>query len=557
MIEFKFCSKKILKKISACRPQNFCLKIFLFCFFFLTGSHLIAAKTPSRLTPAETLVIASAADARTLLPILASDSVSAEICGLLYNGLVKYDSELNLVGDLAQDWEIREDGKIIIFHLRHGVKWHDGEDFTAQDVLFTFECLIHPLTPTPYSGDFLKVASLEIPDAHTVVVTYHEPFSPGLASWGIGMIPEHLWKNKDLQRISISHKTVVGTGPFTLKKWVKQSSLELLANQDYFEGPPKIGRMIFKIIPDPSTLFLELQTEGVDISSLTPLQFSKQTVNRFFADHYNKFRQKSFGYTYLGFNLTDTRFQDPAIREAFDLAINREELIKIVLLGLGSSLSGPFLPQSWAYDPSIQPTVYDPQKSKKLLLQAGWRDTNQDGWIEKDGAIFEFTLLTNQGNDSRIKTAELIQSYLRKIGVKVKIKILEWGTLLENFLEPRRFEAVILGWSLGMDPDNFDIWHSSKTKKGEFNFISYANPQVDALLTQGRRTFDKSLRKEIYHKIHALIRQDRPYLFLYMSDSLSIFSSRIQGLDPAPAGLWHNLIEWWVPYSLQKYKNKI
>jgi len=501
----------------------------------------------------DAFVTASIGDARTLIPILASDNASGEIVGLIFNGLVKYDKDINLVGDLAESWEIEDSGLTIIFHLRKNVRWHDGRPFTARDVKFTYEKLIDTSVPTPYSGDFKKIKTLEIIDDHTIKVVYREVFSPGLSSWGMPIMPEHLLKGEDLLTTGFS-RNPIGTGPYIFKRWKSGERIDLVSNHDYFKHRPYIGRYIYRIIPDPATIFLELQTEGVDSMNLTPLQYKRQTDTKFFRKRFRKFSYPAFGYTFMAYNLKDKRFADKRVREAINYAVNKKEIIKGVLFGLGRVCTGPFVPESWAYNKEVTPLAYDPEMAKALFSEAGWKDSDGDGWLDRDGKTFEFTILTNQGNDMRKMTAEIIQRKLKEVGVKVNIRVLEWAVFLNEFVNKKRFEAIILGWGLSRDPDCYDIWHSSKTKEGEFNFISYSNAEVDRLLVEGRATFDIEMRKAAYHKIHKLLYSDQPYLFLYVADALPALHKRFRGVEVAPLGIGYNFIDWYALKSEQRYR---
>ncbi|MCK4463679.1 MAG: peptide-binding protein [Candidatus Omnitrophica bacterium] len=500
----------------------------------------------------DAFVTASIADARTLVPILASDSASGEIVGMVFNGLVKYDKFIELTGDLAQSWEIKDDGLTIIFHLRKNVKWHDGRPFTAEDVRFTYGKLIDPDVPTPYSGDFKKVKFFEALNPYTIKITYKEPFSPGLASWGMAIMPKHILENENLLTSSFS-RSPIGTGPYKFKRWKSSERIDLVSNHGYFEHTPYIDRYIYKVIPDPSTMFLELQTENIDSMGLSPLQYKRLTDTRYFKKSYRKFRYPSFGYTYMAYNLKSELFTDKRVRQAINYAVDKKEIIDGVLLGLGRICTGPFIPESWAYNKNVKPCPFDVNRAKKLLRTAGWADSDGDGWLDKEGEIFEFTLLTNQGNNLRIKTAEIIQRRLKEVGIKVNIRVLEWAVFINEFVDKKRFEAIILGWSLSRDPDCYDIWHSSKTRPGEFNFISYSNSGVDKLLIEGRRRFDKEKRKEIYHKIHEVLYEEQPYLFLYVPDALPAVHRRFRGIEPAPIGIGYNFIDWYVPKTEQRY----
>lgn len=500
----------------------------------------------------DTIVVGSIGEPRTLVPILASDSSSGTICGMVFNGLIKYDKDLNLIGDLAEKWDISPDGLEIIFYLRKGVRWHDGEFFTARDVEFTYKRLIDPNVRTPYGGDFQMIKELDIIDDYTLKVVYKEIFSPGLSSWGMNIMPAHLLEKEDLNNTKFSRQPI-GTGPYKFKLWKTGEKIELVSNYDYFEGRPNIDKYIYRIIPDQATLFLELRAQAVDYTSLTPLQFKRQTETDFFRRTFQKLHFPSFSYTYLGYNLNDAKFKDIKVRQAINYAVDKNEIIKGVLLGLARVSTGPFIPESWAYNSAIKPLEYDPVKARHLLNEAGWQDKDNDGILEKDGVRFSFTIITNQGNEERKMAGQIIQKRLKEVGIEVKIKIIEWSSFVSEFIDKRRFEAVLLGWGLSLDPDMYDIWHSSKRKQGEFNFVSYSNQDVDRLLLEGRRTFDIEKRADIYHRIHEILYNEQPYLFLYVPDSLPIIHKRFKGIELGTIGIGYNFIRWFVPKNEQRY----
>lgn len=491
-------------------------------------------------------------DASNLIPLLASDSPSHTIAGLIYNGLVKYDKNMNIIGDLAESWNISPNGLVITFHLRQGVKWHDGKPFTARDVLYTYKVTVDPKTPTAYAGDFLKVKKAEVLDDYTFRVIYDKPFAPALISWSMSVLPRHLLEGKDITKSELSRRPV-GTGPYIFKEWVAGQKIVLVANPDYFEGRPYIDGRVTRIIPDTATMFLELRARNIDMMGLTPLQYTRQTENNLFRQNFDKYRYLAFAYTYLGYNLKHPFFADKRVRQAISYAINKEEIISGVLLGLGKPATGPYKPGTWAYNENVKKYDYNPQKARELLRAAGWTKTNKDGILEKDGRPFTFELITNQGNETRQKCAEIIQRQLKEVGIDVKIRILEWAAFINDFINKRRFEAIILGWTIPLDPDAFDVWHSSKTAPQELNFISYKNPEVDTLLEKARSTFDQKQRKKYYNRFQEILAEDQPYTFLYVPDELIIISKRIRNIEPAPIGLGHNFIRWYVPKDEQKY----
>ncbi len=505
-------------------------------------------------TPAtgDSLVEGTIGEASTLIPILASDSSSHVVAGQVYNGLVKYDKNLNIVGDLAESFDISPDGLNITFHLRRGVKWHDGAPFTARDVLYTYRVTVDPKTPTAYAEDFKQVKNISAPDDHTVRVVYGIPFAPALASWGMNILPAHLLEGQDITKSPLARKPV-GTGPYRFKEWISGQKIVLEANNEYFEGRPYIDRYIYRIIPDTSTMYMELKAGAIDLMGLTPVQYARQTGNRSFTSSFNKYRYPSSGYLYMGYNLRHPLFGDKRIRQAMTAAINKDELIHGVLFGMGQKAHGPIVPGRWAYNPNVKDIGYDPKHAAELLAQAGWKDKNSDGILFKDGKPFKFTILTNQGNQQRLMTAQIVQQRLRQVGIDVKIRIVEWATFLKEFVNKGNFEVVMLAWNISQDPDMYDIWHSSKTNPGELNFIGYKNPEVDRLLVEGRSTFDIEKRKRAYFRIQEILAEDQPYTFLYVPDALPVVSARIRGVEPAPAGIGHNQIKWYVPKNEQVY----
>lgn len=500
----------------------------------------------------DAIVEGTIGEASTLIPILATDSASHAVAGQIYNGLVKYDKNLNIVGDLAESFTISPDGLEITFHLRRGVTWHDGAPFTSRDVLYTYLIIIDPKTPTAYAEDFKQVKTVTSSDDFTVKVTYATPFAPALASWGTTILPAHLLEGKDITKSPLARRPV-GTGPYRFKEWVAGQKIVLDANPDYFEGRPYIDRYIYRIIPDTSTMFMELKAGAIDLMSLTPVQYARQTGSASFAARFNKYRYPSSGYVYMGYNLRHPLFGDKRIRQALTAAINKDELIQGVLFGMGQKSHGPIVPGRWAYNSQVKDIAYDPAHAMQLLAQAGWGEKNSDGFLVKDGKPFSFTILTNQGNQQRLLTAQIIQQRLKLVGIDVKIRIVEWATFLKEFVDKGNFEVVMLGWSTSQDPDMYDVWHSSKTNPGELNFIGFKNPEVDRLLIAGRSTFDIEKRKKAYFRIQEIMADEQPYTFLYVPDALPVVSSRIRGVEPAPAGIGHNQIRWFVPKAEQIY----
>jgi peptide/nickel transport system substrate-binding protein len=389
---------------------------------------------------------------------------------------------------------------------------------------------------------------VEVPDLYTFRVYYNEPFAPALESWGMGIVPKHIFETGDINTHPANRKPI-GTGPYIFVSWDTDEKIVLKANPDYFEGRPHFDRYIYRIIPDMAVQFLELRQGTLSSMSPTPDQY--KGYDEFFLS-YNKFHYPAFRYDYIAFNLKNALFKDKRVRNAIATSINKQEIIEGVYLGLAVSATGPFPRESWAFNKDVPDIPYDLNRARALLQEAGWADHDGDGILDKDGKPFEFTLITNQGNKVRESIAQIVQNGLKQVGIKMDIRILEWSVFLSNYINKKNFEACLLAWNLSRDPDAYSIWHSSQMEKEEYNFVSYKNPEVDRLLEQGRRTFGIAKRQPIYHQIHKLIADDVPYVFLVYPESLPVVHKKIMGVEKAPAGLGWNFIRWYIPKAWQE-----
>lgn len=497
-------------------------------------------------------VEASIGDATYLNPILATDSASNDINGLVYNGLVKYDENIKLVGDLAERWTISPDGKVIHFFLRKDVKWHDGVPFTSADVKFTFDKLVSSNTRTAFSADYLLVQKAETPSPYEFRVTYDKPFAPALESWGMGILPKHIWETDDIHTHA-ANRNPVGTGPYIFKEWIPDEKIVLEANPAFFREKPHISRYIYRIVPDMSVQFLELRQGSLSTMTPTPDQYNG--YEEFFWA-YDKYHYPAFRYDYIAFNLTNDLFKDKRVRLAIAKCVNKEEIIQGVYQGRAVAASGPFPITSWAYNTQVKPIEYDLEGAKTLLKEAGWTDSDKDGVLDKSGAPFQFTLITNQGNKVRESIAQVVQNGLQKVGIKMDIRIIEWSVFIHKYVDEKQFEAVLLAWNLSRDPDPKAIWHSSQMGKNQYNFVSYRNTEVDRLIDEGARIFSPEKRAPIYHRIHQLIADDVPYVFLVYPESLPVYHKKYIGVKQAPAGIGWNFEQWFVPKAWQTFNTR-
>jgi len=522
----------------------------------MTAKSTVSTDVPAR---GGKLVSASIGDASNLIPMIAGDASSHAIASQMYLSLLKYDKDLNLAGQLARSWEVSGNNLTITFHLRPNLHWTDGMPFTSADCAFTLHLIQDKHTQSAYKSDYIKVIRVETPDSLTFIAHYSEPFSPALSSWtSLNILPKHIFEHEDIMHTELARHPKATIGPYRLVDWQSQQSILMRANPDYFDGPVWITERLTRIIPDPATQFLELSAGKLDSMGLSPIQYTRLfNTKPQLKMNYTRYKYLDFVYTYLGFNLKRPLFADRRVREAMAYAINRQEIVDGVLLGLGEVIDSPYKPGTKWVNKQLHPRPYDPDKAKKILFSAGWRDHNGDGVLDKNGKSLSFTILTNNGNTQRANTAIIIQQRLKDVGIGVKIRLVEWSAFIENFINKRDFDAVILGWSLSPEPDQYSIWHSSQTGKRQFNFLSYSNLKVDRALVEARGTFDEGKRKQWYDVMQEEIYKDVPMVFLYAPYSLPVYQKRIHGIKPAPAGIGYNSEHWFIPKSEQKYQVSI
>jgi peptide/nickel transport system substrate-binding protein len=448
----------------------------------------------------------------------------------------------------AADAHVRptEENPVISFRLRRGVRFHDGHELTARDVRFTYETLMDPRNLSPRVPDFEPIKAVEAPDPYTVRVTYKELFQPGFESWSMGILPEHLLNREALAaearaagkdpaafsvRDSAFNRRPVGSGPFRFAKWESDVSIRLTRFDDYWQGPPNFQEYLVRILPDTLTAELAFYAGTADGYGAQAHQVARlQNDPRF---HVNSLL--GLGYSYIGYNLRRPLFQDVRVRTALGMALDVDEIIRYVLYGQGRRTTGPYPQQTEYYDPDVKPLPYDPAGAARLLAEAGWRK-NAEGILEKDGKPLAFTLITNSGNEERQAIMVIAQNAWGRLGVKVEILALEWAVFIRERVNKLDFDAVVLGWAMGLDADIYQIFHSSQAGPQQLNFVGFANPRADELMVRIRREYNDARQTAMARELHRLIAQEQPYTFLYVRRALALMDGKIVRMVRRPDG---------------------
>jgi ABC-type transport system substrate-binding protein len=430
-----------------------------------------------------------------------------------------------------------EHNPILLFHLRSGVRFHDGHAFSADDVKFTFEAIMNPSNLSPRLSDYEPVKSVEVIDPLTVKITYKRLYSPAIASWAIGILPEHLLNSMSLSeeaqksgkdpatfsiRDSAFNRHPVGCGPYMFTEWKSDQLILLDRFHNYWEGPPNYRRYVFRIIPDALTQEMEFYAGTIDNYGVQPHQVARLKEDK----RFQNFSGTSFGYSYIGYNTRREPFNDPRVRKALGMAIDINKIIDFVLYGEGEPISGPFVKQTDFYDRTVKPLPYDPEGALALLAEAGWHK-NANGQLEKDGKPLRFTLITNNGNDIRKAVLAIAQDAWKKIGIDVATDLLEWSVFIEKRVNQLDFDALVLGWQMGIDPDLYQIWHSSQTGPYQLNFVGFHNAEADDLIIKIREEYDYERQVAFCHRLHQIIAEEQPYTFLYVGKWTAVMDKRI------------------------------
>ena len=482
---------------------------------------------------ASTLHLATSANPSRLNPLLATDSSSSEIAGFLFNGLLKYDKDSStILGDLASEFTY-ENNTTLIFKLKENVLWHDGAKFTAKDVIFTYKTLISEKISSPYSAEFRFVENVEALDDYRVKVTYKKPYFKALETWMMGILPEHILKNDDNLMNSSFNTNPIGTGAYKLERLEHSKNIILRAHDNYFEGRPKIDKISFHVIADPMTRFLMLKSQSLDVGSIEPMQFERQLKKDFF-QKFNVYEEISHSYAYLGFNLRLEKFKNPKIRQALSLALNRQELVDILFFKHAKVCTGPFLPKSKAFNPDVKAPIQNIKEAKKLLKEAGYDANNP----------LTFEIVTSNASPIRPYAAQILQHQLKRAGVLVTLRVMEWQAFLNMVVFPHKFDAILLGWGLSPTPDPYMFWHTDNDKQGGFNLVGYNNPKMNKMIEESQGIIDREKLSRLWKEMFKMIVDDNPYLFLYIPTSITAVDKNIKNIVPSQSGIWHNYIKW-------------
>ncbi|MDO8643973.1 MAG: ABC transporter substrate-binding protein, partial [bacterium] len=404
-----------------------------------------------------TLVWHLGAEPDTLNPIIASDAFASYLNSFIYETLIERDNKtLEWKPKLATHWTISPDHRTFTYFLRTDVKWQDGQPFTADDIVFSFRKIMDPAVDAPQLRVYYKdiIDAKKIDDA-TVQFTYRTPYFMALGFTGsLPIVPQHLFKEGDDFNKHPIGRAPVGTGPYRFEKWVTGKGIRVVRNENYWGKKPEIRAIDFEVVAENAVALQVLKKGELDFAGLRPIQWVRQTDSEKFLKRFQKFSYYTPNYSYIAWNNRHPIFGDKRVRQAMTRLINREAILEKLNFGLGKIVTGPFYLESDSYDPSVPVIPYDPAEAKALLAEAGWKDSDGDGVLDKGGKPFEFEFLIPSGSRFSERLGTILKEDMAKAGIRVTIHSLEWALFTKN-LDDRKFDAVTLAWSLGFDQDPY------------------------------------------------------------------------------------------------------
>lgn len=522
-------------------------------FFFagLTALCLLSCQN-SRQDAAEpqALTVILPSNPNTLNTVSAVDAYASTIHDRLSDPLIEIDKDLNIIPCVARSWkwtETRENGRtlyVLTFSLRDDVYWHDGVRMTAHDWVYTYSTITNIQSKAMNKSVKFKglVEWARADDDFTFSLAYNRRFAPALMSWvDMYALPRHLYQNLSWEEFHASpyNRTPVGNGPFRIQAWETSKRIVLVENTNYWRKAPGMKKIVYKIITDDNVALIAFRKGELDYYGFTPEQFLLEARKPALSNDYTILTYSVFHTGQIAWNCAPgSLFSDHRVRLAMTHALDRQGLSETLYHGLATVITGPNYINSWAYDKSIKPWPFDLDKARSLLEDAGWKDTDNDGILDKDGQPFRFEVLMGSGSPELEAVLLNLKENLFRIGVECELRPLEWGALSTR-LRNREFDALVFGWSLDYDPDLYDIFHSDSITNG-LNYGSFRNPDLDRLIEQDRMTLNTSARKILQYQMHRILHEQQAYTHLFSQKAIVALRKDLKGWEIGANGLFRH-----------------
>ncbi|MBU3698953.1 MAG: hypothetical protein FGM33_02935 [Candidatus Kapabacteria bacterium] len=544
------------------------------------------------------IVVHLLSDPEGLNPLVTNDASSSAIFNHVYQKLLDFDfATTDLYPVIAEERPtVSADHLTYTFKIRKDVKFSDGKPLSAKDVVFTFKAVKNPLITDAAAlrNYYESMSDITATDDHTVVITMSKPYF--LAEHflgGIWILPKHKFDKENLTdgytiaetndmtkaQANASMKKFatwynspdvkrdpslnVGSGPYRYDEWKTGESVSIIRNENFWNAgkdtwnPSYADKIVYKVVNDRSSAVVGVKNGEIDFMEAVPAAKFVEEVDTVATPHLSKATYTMQVYSYIGMNCQNPILTDKNVRRALAHCLDRDALIKQVARGLATPVNSPVYSDRKEYDQSIQPVVYDPAKAKEILAKAGWSDVNGDGVLDKsiNGRMTPFvvSILVNAGNESREAIAVAFSDELRKVGVKLDVRKLEWSVFLEN-LRTRKFDISIGAWVNDPLPsDPYQIWHSSQIGNKGSNYAGFSSPRADQLLEMNRVEFDENKRISYMQEFQKIVADEQPYIFLWSPQYPAVYNKRLHGVKFSRVRPGYSPTQWWIPASQWKY----
>jgi peptide/nickel transport system substrate-binding protein len=484
----------------------------------------------------------------TLNAVLQTGLPEQQVLQYLSRPLVDVDARLALVPGIAERWEVSTDGLEYRFFLAANAVWEDGTPVTAADAVFTIRKAADPKVPSPvFKPLFADLDTVEVIDAKSFRARFRRRDALRAHAFTIPLLSEKRFAGKSFLKAR-ENRAPLANGPYRLASWKTQESLELERNPRWPGTPGNFDRIEFRVVPENPVAYRALVEGGLDETWVDQSLKDRAAKDARFASCCRIVEFYNLDYNYVALNNRSPLFSDVRVRRAMTMLLDRPAIVRGLYRGSARIISGPWAPDSPAYDASVTALPFDPPEASRLLDQAGWRDTDGDRTRDRGGHELEFDLLVSAGSTAGRQINEIFAAELARAGVKANIRTLEWAAFVER-VDSGEYEAASLAWAASdANPDPFPYWHSSQFPPAGANVAFYRNAAADQLMEEARAELDPEKRREIYHRLHRVFRDDPPVVFVVNSSQKYAFRTRVKGIVTSPLGLygfWPGPLSWW------------
>jgi len=484
----------------------------------------------------------------TLNAVLQSSLPEQQVLQYLSRQLLDFDARLDLVPGLAERWEVSEDGLEYRFFIRPQAVWEDGSAVSSADAVFTIRQITDPKIPSPVFKPLFEDLELVEPiSASSFRVRFRNRDALHAYAFALPLLPERRYSGRSFLKAR-ENRAPLSNGPYRLASWKTQESIELERNPRWPGAPAHFERIVFRIVPENAVAYRAVVEGSLDESWIDQSLKERSANDRRFGACCRAVEFYNLDYNYIALNNRSPLFSDSRVRRAMTMLLDRPSIVRSLYHGSARIISGPWAPDSPAYDAAVTPLPFDPSSAAELLDRAGWRDTNGNGTRDRSGREFELDLLSSAGSTIGDQIDEVYADELARVGIRARVRPLEWSAFVAR-VDSGDYQAASLAWAASdANPDPYPYWHSSQFPPRGVNNVFYSNAAADRLMEEARRELDPGKRREIYHHLHRIFRDDPPVVFIANASQKYAFRRRVRGLVTSPLGLygfWPGPLSWW------------